>query len=395
MVKISPDGKILSETLIRDIEFNMGLYGLDLEQSEKGYVVVGTGVEEPTKNASKYSFAIGFDHDLNLQWNIIFRNNRVPRNQFNSINHILRIPNHPKYGRDIFLLSGTFADHAYDFSLIFYALIDGSGNFINARAHDFIGGKDFIAVKSVYKPDDGGDEGGHYYVLRHFTENPSMSLIQLNENLDVVNHWFIDDTLPNLGTNVLNGMEWETERKESIVFSGHRLESVQDPEGQIEHIGYPIAFAADIINDPPTVTWNHLYNNNPFDFWDFNSIDIDYIINPTQSFSSPGSLYEQSFYQPKPLEKNHSENWHGFQFTYLHQNINGNFCLSFFNTDTNGNLGQINCSANLPIVFNQTNLPNDEPYDMTSIKFEQMHGIELYDADLNYLLTCENASQKT
>lgn len=116
-MKLDGNGNLLDDVVIRDPNLNYGLYGLDIEQTteERAYIVVGTGVQAATEAAPKYAFVLRIDNGLdNVRWSKIYRSNQPPPGfpsgptNYDSFNHILKVPDHPSYG-ECYLLSGSGA----------------------------------------------------------------------------------------------------------------------------------------------------------------------------------------------------------------------------------------------------------------------------------------------
>src|SRR5699024_3521933 len=122
VIKLDGNGNLLNFLWIRDPVnhkgYNFNLYGFDIEQTNKGdYIVVGLG-SHPLDliSSDKYSFVIGINSSLDyLLWTKRYRSSSHDPSwidNYNSFNHILKIPNHAKYG-EVYLLTGGVASDTH------------------------------------------------------------------------------------------------------------------------------------------------------------------------------------------------------------------------------------------------------------------------------------------
>lgn len=396
IAKFDEDGNPINDIVFTDSNVSGGMlddvYGFDIEQTSEGdYVIVGlVSYPLPLISSRKRSYIAGIDNKLTqLLWNKRFTSMGVHQDNadnWDSFNHILKVPNHPLWG-EVYFITGSAALDASQ--LNYNVLIDSTGNILWQRFHDYRSSGSYTSVSTVGISSLYDNNKNLFYTLFNFIDGSTgeyrmgISVFDGSTGNKIAN-WSVRSEEDNIRL-LVNGMVWENkgekkntmvwkdaDQQKSIVFSGYKLDYLKD-------IGRPIMFSIDV--DNLEVNWAYSYQPQ-FAVSDYqNLLGFNQIVQPLHT-SSP----LQHFYQPKPLIQTTT----GYQFSAISES-DSNFGLALLNTNVNGVFDNSEkCTFDLPISI-EVDDPHQTPFQITPYKapfIKQYIKFNVFPANIKSHLSC-------
>lgn len=388
VVKLNSNGNYLGDAVITDGGIlDYGLYGLDIEVGENGYIIVGTGVDDTTQIADKYAFVLHLQHNLeSSMWGRIYRSTMGTPTHYDSFNHILRI-DHPVYGES-FLLTGSGANNGPNSSqMVVNDLINpitglSVWNQSNAQGNREPDPHNNIGVMALYH--ESSDE---FFVLYYGSDDfpsyrkniPSLLTLDGLSGTTALSHVAFFNHVWGNQNNIFTGMQWSSSNQDEIVLSGYHIDAGNPPQ-----VGYPLLVRYGLSTGS---IWSRYHVG--FDGADYANINLDFIVDPV-NLVNPSSPYElnEIYYHPKSLVlKNSVDPSYVFAAPQQEEPLDL-FGVNLLNTNSNGDMPCMDSVRGLDELASLSTFTNfiSQAYNFRLLE----PGAMVYNAILLNSLTCES-----